>query len=205
MGDTVKLLNKGTRERRFARTRLAILDAALNIIGSDGLAKLSMRRLAREIDYSPAALYEYFDGKEEIISALCERVDAHLADFLNQVAPNLSAEDTLVEIGMSYLEFARCNPSEYGMLFTGPFPDADAYGAAYIILLESAKAVVEKQLNDDHLSDSSAEELMHARTFAYSCWAMVHGMAVMSLRKKWDVGEMQTVHKAILQRFIYAH
>ena len=56
------------RERRAQRTRDAILEAARQIIGKDGIDGLSTRGIADAIDYSPAGLYEYFGSKEEIIA-----------------------------------------------------------------------------------------------------------------------------------------
>ncbi|MCB0074139.1 MAG: helix-turn-helix transcriptional regulator, partial [Caldilineaceae bacterium] len=47
-----------TRERRALRTREAILDAARQIISRQGADALSMRAIAKAIDYSPAGLYE---------------------------------------------------------------------------------------------------------------------------------------------------
>ena len=57
------------RERRYARTRQEILDAAMELVQEKGPDKLSMRELARRVDYSPAGLYEYYENKDEIIVA----------------------------------------------------------------------------------------------------------------------------------------
>ena len=60
------------RAKRHQRTRDAILEAARHIVHEDGIGGLSMREIARRIEYSPAGLYEYFGSKEEIIDAICE-------------------------------------------------------------------------------------------------------------------------------------
>ena len=52
------------RQRRHLRTKDAILDAARQIIATEGAEKLSMRAIAKRIDYSPAGLYEYFGSKD---------------------------------------------------------------------------------------------------------------------------------------------
>jgi AcrR family transcriptional regulator len=189
--------------RRSQRTRAAILDAALDIINKDGMKALSIRRIASDIDYSPAALYEYFKGKDDIINTLCHQVDDRLARYLNEVSPTLPAADRLVETGMNYLRFARENSREYTMLFNPPSASSEQpphYGAGFLTLLD---AVQDFLLS---LSGSSREinsPLLNKEAFAYSCWALVHGMA--SLRTLADTGvkqDMDTVHRMVLVRYI---
>ena len=50
--------------------RAAILDEARRLLTEEGASALSMRAIARALGYSPAALYEYFPGKEDIFNAL---------------------------------------------------------------------------------------------------------------------------------------
>lgn len=201
------------REKRHQRTRAAILDAALDVINSEGLDALSIRRIAREIDYSPAALYEYFKGKDDIIDALCHQVDARLADYLNRVSETLPAAQRLVEVGMKYLEFARENRREYSLLFSAPVPDlrpdslpeagqSPNYGSGFLILLE----VVSDFLSGSGAGEpppSGPPELINRDAFAYSCWAFVHGMASLSEQvATMTQQELTPVHRAALERFI---
>lgn len=53
--------------------RRLIVDTATRIIETNGQEALSMRPLARQINLSPAAIYKYFDGKEEILDAVRQR------------------------------------------------------------------------------------------------------------------------------------
>lgn len=59
-------------ERRRMRVRSAILDAAEKVFAEEGEEGLSIRRLAEEIDYSPAAIYRYFASKDELVDELKE-------------------------------------------------------------------------------------------------------------------------------------
>lgn len=49
-----------------------ILNAARKIVASSGVEGISMRKIAGEIEYSPAIIYHYFKNKEEIIEILIE-------------------------------------------------------------------------------------------------------------------------------------
>jgi ACR3 family arsenite transporter len=64
------------RIRRHQRTQQAILDAARAIISREGVGELSMRAIAERIDYSPAGLYEYFDGKVKSLGFQGEQIIA---------------------------------------------------------------------------------------------------------------------------------
>ncbi|MBV9541164.1 MAG: TetR family transcriptional regulator, partial [Alphaproteobacteria bacterium] len=51
------------RAQAHAATRSSILDAARRVAARDGARELSLRGVAAEAGYAPAALYGYFAGK----------------------------------------------------------------------------------------------------------------------------------------------
>jgi AcrR family transcriptional regulator len=55
-------------------TRAAIVDAALALLDRDGLAGLSMRKLAQELGAGAASLYWHVGDKEELLSLLLDRI-----------------------------------------------------------------------------------------------------------------------------------
>lgn len=57
-----------------ALTRERILETALGILRSYGLADLSMRRLAQELDVAPGALYYHVHNKQELLNLLAARL-----------------------------------------------------------------------------------------------------------------------------------
>ncbi|MGK5742163.1 TetR/AcrR family transcriptional regulator [Micromonospora sp. URMC 103] len=66
------------RGRRTGRplSRQAVVDAALAVLGREGLGGLSMRRVAQELGTGPASLYAHVSGKEELLELLLDRVSA---------------------------------------------------------------------------------------------------------------------------------
>jgi AcrR family transcriptional regulator len=58
------------RSRTHAATRAAILNAARRVAARDGARDLSLRAVAAEAGYAPAALYGYFANKGELLLAL---------------------------------------------------------------------------------------------------------------------------------------
>ena len=59
-------------ERRRHKIRARILSAAEQVFAREGVDGLSIRRLAENIDYSPAAIYKYFKSKDELVDELKE-------------------------------------------------------------------------------------------------------------------------------------
>jgi TetR/AcrR family tetracycline transcriptional repressor len=62
------------RAERRPLTREAIVDGALRLLDRDGLAGLSMRRLAEELDVGAASLYWHVGDKEELLGLLLDRI-----------------------------------------------------------------------------------------------------------------------------------
>jgi AcrR family transcriptional regulator len=57
----------------------AVVDAALEILKSDGLEAVTMRRVATALDTGPASLYVYVAGREGLLQAMLERIFASVA------------------------------------------------------------------------------------------------------------------------------
>lgn len=54
--------------------RETIIDAAIFILNSYGLADMTMRRVAKQLDVAPGALYWHFKNKQELIDATARRI-----------------------------------------------------------------------------------------------------------------------------------
>src|ERR1043166_4024415 len=63
---------KERQERDREAVRRSILDAARELFVSEGFQNVSLRKIAERIEYSPAAIYGYFAGKDDIFFALAE-------------------------------------------------------------------------------------------------------------------------------------
>ncbi|MBV8964565.1 MAG: TetR family transcriptional regulator [Mycobacteriaceae bacterium] len=51
-----------------------VVDAATALLDAYGIADLTMRRLARELDVSPGALYWHFPSKQALLGAVADRI-----------------------------------------------------------------------------------------------------------------------------------
>jgi TetR/AcrR family transcriptional regulator, tetracycline repressor protein len=51
-----------------------VVDAATALLDTYGIADLTMRRLARQLDVSPGALYWHFANKQQLLGAVADRI-----------------------------------------------------------------------------------------------------------------------------------
>lgn len=81
------------RARARSVTRAAILEAARTVAARDGAASLSLRAVAAQAGFAPAALYGYFAGKRELLVALAAEDLGHLGRAMREAdgAPRLAA------------------------------------------------------------------------------------------------------------------
>lgn len=171
--------------RRRNRTKQAILEAALDLIHDGGAEALSMRKIASRVDYSAAALYEYFESKGQIIAALSQLGRDELAAGMQQVDGSLSPREYLRGLGSAYIRFAADQPEYFQLIFG---PDAPADNPVESTHNPPSRLV--EQRSPFGLLLAAISRGIQAGEFqvrpgfgwlemAYSAWATVHGLAML--------------------------
>lgn len=106
------------RERHRQETRDEILRTAREIVIEQGADRLTIREIARRTDFTPSALYRYFEGgRQEILLALTSVCVDVLDGYLARVRKPASPAERIVTMGAAYLRFAREHPQEEKLLF----------------------------------------------------------------------------------------
>jgi len=85
-------------------SRPAVIDRAEAILESDGIGALTMRRLARELESSPMALYGHVRDKDELLVALLDR---RAAELPRPVLPNDPRERLLALYGLLFASLSQ--------------------------------------------------------------------------------------------------
>ena len=110
---------KERQERDRETVSRAILDAARELFVREGYQEVSIRKIAERIEYSPAAIYSYFQSKDDIFLALAEE-GFHLL-FSYGASPRPTAPDdpldTLRAMFWRYYEFSREHPEYFALMF----------------------------------------------------------------------------------------
>lgn len=157
-------------------SREGLVSTALRIMREEGLERVTMRRLAAELDTGPASLYVYVRNTAELHGAM-------LDDLVAELQPPTGAEgaswrERLIDVLCSYTELLFAHPSLARSVLTlrpsGPHylrlidsilglllgggvrPAPAAWGVD--ILLQHAAAVAAEQSTRDQSADSAGEE-----------------------------------------------
>ena len=162
------------RQRHRASLRREILDAASQLFVEEGYQRVTMRRLAERIEYSPTTIYLYFKDKNELLAAVCEETFSQLGARLERLQKTAGTPlGCLRESLRTYVDFGLSHPNQYTVTFMSPGPRLEQAGArelpigsrAFHTLREAVRASVER--GDLHAQDVDAT--------AQALWAGVHG------------------------------
>jgi AcrR family transcriptional regulator len=106
------------RERHRQETRDEILQTARQIVVEHGADRLTVREIARRTDFTPSALYRYFEGgRQEILLAITRGSVEVLDGYLAHLRPSRPPAERIVAMAAAYLRFAREHPQEERLLF----------------------------------------------------------------------------------------
>jgi AcrR family transcriptional regulator len=108
----------GRREQQKQETRELILDACRELLLSEGLHGLSMRKLAARIGYSATAIYFHFPDKDALLGELVEREFMKFRAAFDR-AGQLGSDplERLRRMGMIYVDFGLEQTAAYKFLF----------------------------------------------------------------------------------------
>ena len=107
-------------------TKDRIFAAAKVVVDREGIANLTIRKVAARAGLSPMALYRHFADKDALLSAL---VEDGLAAW-EKVVRSLTEQDPmgwLEELMEAYMHFALEQPHRFDAAFFLPAPDARQY------------------------------------------------------------------------------
>lgn len=154
-------MNERQAQKR-TRTTETILTAAKELIHENGFNRLSLRAVAQRAGFSPASLYEYFTGKDDIIDGLCAQIDQSWAEKLKSVA-------SVPELIQGYVEFGLTAPDDFQLLYQrAMLPDQQEYVP---------------QLFRDRITQKRAELAVSTEVAVQTMWALAHGMVLLSLHR----------------------
>lgn len=156
----------------------ALMAAALKRIKSDGVEKLSLRAIARDIGVSQAAPYRHFKDKTELLVKLACEGFYKLSKYDQDKYQGDDPLENLVNVGIGYIHFAIENPEQYQLMFGSKIDDrneheelVEAGQTAFAVIIEQTTKGVETGflLPQDPL------------ILAKCCWAKVHGLASLAI------------------------
>jgi AcrR family transcriptional regulator len=170
------------KERDKQEMRKLILDTAMKLFLEEGFGNVSIRRIADNIEYSPATIYLYFKDKDEILYALHTEGFDELFRRQQAVTAIADPRQRLLKHGEIYIRFALENPEYYNLMFimrsTAKKITAEndwvAGRRSYEFFMQDVQTAIDaKVLTTDD-----------ATLATFSLWSHAHGVAALILRNR---------------------
>ena len=170
---------------KTARTRTpsagmetALLDAAADILDTDGPDALSVRRIAAAAGVAPMGVYNHFQSKNGIIEALFIRGFERLRDALATISDITDPYDALREGGRRYRALAVAHPKVYELMFLRTIPGFEPSEHAIEIAagaFDALVAAVRRAMAAGVIAEADPTET------AQIIWSNVHGWVSLEL------------------------
>jgi len=192
------------RSKQHPNLQEAIKEVAHKQMAKKGSASLSLRGIARELNITAPAIYNYFPRRDDLVTALI--IDAYnsLRDALvaSQTDDEISHAERIFESARAYRGWALAHPEEYSLIFGTPIPNyhapmeitGPAAAGSMAVLIGMLDAAWQEGALKTEGVLSSTPEMIQAWIdrfdyqgdpavihFAMGCWAQIHGMVSLEL------------------------
>jgi AcrR family transcriptional regulator len=97
----------GLRERKKARTRQVIADAAARLFAQRGYERVAVSDVAREAEVSEQTVYNYFPTKEQLVTDRDQLVQDELSRLIRTRAPGTTPAAAIREFVLDAVEGIR--------------------------------------------------------------------------------------------------
>jgi AcrR family transcriptional regulator len=161
------------REREREEVRRKILEAARELFTTEGYERVTMRRIADAIEYSPTTIYKYFEDKSALVDALCEEDFARLLSALSPAELPSDPVEAIRQLGLAYARFGRENPNHYRYMFMTPLTQKAGDGHELSESGQQAFGLVRDAVEQAVRSGSFRP--VDPLTAAQVLWANLHG------------------------------
>jgi AcrR family transcriptional regulator len=158
----------------------ALIQAGIHILAKDGVAGLSLRKVAGRAGVSHAAPYAHFTDKQALIAAIStegyrmihERIEAAVAEFEGDPSRQL------IEAAWAYVDFALTDPAHFKITFSGVIEKEKEHPAFVEMSQKSFGAVIRivEACQAQGVLEAGPSDLV-----AVSVWSLVHGLASLVL------------------------
>ncbi len=152
--------------------RESLIDAALDILKTEGVAGLSLRHLAKVTGVTPAAPYSHFRDKDDLLATIAESGFQKLALQMVEDATGVHTTQARVEkLITSYIRFAENNTPLFRLMFGAEVSDMKKYPT---LAMTAGKSYA---LISSALSARTPSDMVDTRFLTVTIWSLCHGLA----------------------------
>lgn len=172
------------KEKQKTELRHLILEASMELFVQEGFEKVSIRKIAEKIEYSPTTIYLYFKDKNEILYQLNMIGFGIMAEYNKDLPAIKNPLLRLHKMGENYIRFGMENPHYYDLMFIQQAPmdaleklacdDWEAGDQAFDALCQVIRDCMDAGL-------IIKGDVIAA---ALAIWGMVHGLVALNVRQR---------------------
>ena len=118
-----------TKKKQIPNLQEAIKETAWKQIAEFGAPALSLRAIARKLNITAPAIYNYFPDRDALVTALIIDAYKSFGDSQLEARDTVPASDVqgrLQAIGLAYRAWAHTYPQRYQLIFGTPIPGYEA-------------------------------------------------------------------------------
>lgn len=147
--------------------QLDIIEAAGKILTSSGVGGLTIKNLAKEMQFSESAIYRHFSSKEEIIVAMLNYLADSIDERLSKIHPSTDPEENLKAMFQEHFRFFNTHPYFVVAVFSDGLMEGSQRINKAILEIMNVKTkhlmpvIIEGQNKGVFTTEVTASELMH--------------------------------------------
>lgn len=160
-----------------------IIDAAIELIGANGIENLTMDKVVAKVSYSKGTVYKHFVGKEDVLQAISNRALNVLSELFCRAAnyPSVARERMLL-LNFSYLIYAILHPALFHSAICARSPNVSGKSSENRLaeqeglemkLLGAIHSIVEQGVSEGNLTIPS---YMNITQLCFANWSGSFGV-----------------------------
>lgn len=155
-------------------TKKEIIEAALNIVRTDGFEALTSRELGTHLGSSARPIFTIFKNMEEVQQAVIEAAKTLYKEYVNK---GLTEGLAFKGVGTQYILFSVNEPKLFQLLFMTEQPQIPDLSGVLPLIDESYEEILLSIQDDYGIDELLAEKLYH------HLWIYTHGIATLCATK----------------------
>ena len=185
------IAERKAREKLELRER--IVEAAREMMVKKGFEGTSFRKIAEEIEYSPATIYLHFKNKDELFYAVHEHTFTILFERMKPAKVISHPVERLKAMGRIYVNFALEHSEYYDLMFIESAPmkatePQDEWGCA-MHTFNALRDTVKECIDQGYFPNAELE------VATFTIFSHVHGMVALYIRDRLKMFEVPDLHQ----------
>ena len=166
-----------------------IVDATLMLVQEHGAERVTARKIAQAVGYTPGMLYSVFINLQDILLHVNQLgLKTLYSTCASAIQSNPAPDAAIRAMGMAYLSFAEEHTHQFDLMFTRSEARHDDAASSLQHQIHALFSLIEKQLRLLAPEATRADVNLAARAL----WSGVHGVAALRLSDQLYLDESRT-------------